>query len=105
MISKKLGLFCIEVLRTNCSIGINCFGWLNEELIKEQGRKGETMYDYIGDKSEISWWSQIKIFIGKLVFKAKPLPPSAINTDVITCYNYFYQFIESLSESEKAIFL
>jgi len=78
----------------------------NVELIKKQGNMGEAMYEYEGDGADISLWSKIKIFIGKLIYKDKATLKTETLTaiDIAETYNYLYDYIEHLYHSEKGVF-
>lgn len=77
------------------------------EKIRLQGQKGEIFYNYSGDQSDISLWSKIKIHIGKFIFKKrKPVVDEDINQyNLLTIYNQFYTYIDSLNEEDNFTFL
>lgn len=80
----------------------------NTQLITAQGKKAAIFYDYAGDASEISFWSKIKIFIGKSIYKDKAELDKGedINPkDLPTIYNNLYNFINDLNRKEEGIFI
>jgi len=78
----------------------------NETLINIQAKKACTLYNYAGDRAEISLWSKIKIGVGKFIFSTKKAPTSdVINLDQHGIYNYLYTYLENLNKNGKYIFL
>ena len=70
--------------------------------LEREGLKGKVMYGYKGDGSDISLWSKIKIFIGKLIrYKknTKRVDENAGNGDesIEEIYVYFYERINQIN--------
>lgn len=86
----------------------------NNNLIIEQGKKGRIFYEYAGDNAEINYWSKIKIYLGKLLYTTKMLyatktsidhSPVKSDEDIISIYNYYYDYILVLNCSIKPIII
>ena len=80
----------------------------NDKLIKLQGERIRGLYQYDGDQAEISKWSKIKIYFGKLLKSGsvksdagKELTASEINA----AYTYYYQHISDINRSNGFEFL
>lgn len=72
------------------------------KLINDQGKRGSYFYNYPGDGAEISLWSKIKIAVGKFLYRIKkaPIAPTEIQSaDLITIYDYYYQYLSELNNS------
>jgi glycosyltransferase involved in cell wall biosynthesis len=74
----------------------------SRQLIIEQGKKAEAFYAYAGDGADITYWSIIKIAVGKLIHKTLPgKAASDFNPKNISdIYNHFY---EALAEANKNV--
>jgi glycosyltransferase involved in cell wall biosynthesis len=82
----------------------------NRKVIQEQGDKGRLFYDYPGDGYEISYWSKIKIFIGKLIYKIRSskkvgISVSIIRKDLNEIYDNYYELIDQLNITEAGKFV
>ena len=81
----------------------------DEKLIRFQGKLREKIYNYPGDHAHISWWSHIKIFVGKSIKNLKKNPSKKLtdsnSEDFLACYNYSYEYINDLHQNENSIFL
>ena len=69
--------------------------------------KGQVMYEYAGDSADISLWSKIKIFVGKIVYKSIFISKKIADRpeeDILVAYNFLYDYIENLNNTEKGIF-
>jgi glycosyltransferase involved in cell wall biosynthesis len=80
----------------------------NTQLISEQGKKAAIFYNYAGDGSEISAWSRIKIFVGKLIYRDKTVLDNDEKIDpkdLPAIYNYLYGVINDLNRTEEGIFI
>lgn len=80
----------------------------NSKLTHDQGKKGSIFYEYAGDDSEISYWSKLKIFIGKLIYKQKLSSAEDIATskeDISLIYNHYYNYISVLNQSAEFTFI
>ena len=80
----------------------------NNKLITAKGKRGSIMYEYPGDKAEISLWSKIKIYTGKIIYavkKAEHKSADEIPVDISSIYSYYYNYIEELNHSLTPAFL
>jgi glycosyltransferase involved in cell wall biosynthesis len=80
----------------------------NNKLVIEQGKRACIFYEYAGDRTEISLWSEIKIFLGKSLHKIKKVakePKEDPIGDIRSIYDYYYHYIMDLNNSEKFIVL
>lgn len=79
----------------------------NERLIIEQGKKVQAFYNYAGDSAEISYWSKIKIAVGKLIFKKSPIETVAnFNPgDLSDIYDHYYNALADINRSETFNFI
>lgn len=79
----------------------------DEQRIKEQSKRAHVFYEYPGDTAEISAWSKIKIFIGKLINRNSGKADRSIeqigNLDVI--YDHYYKYLEEINQSPDFTFL
>jgi glycosyltransferase involved in cell wall biosynthesis len=75
----------------------------NHKLAREQGKRGCVFYEYVGDSAEISLWSKIKIEAGRRLKTAKSNDSAKDNPleDISTIYNYYYDFILELNNSQE----
>ena len=76
----------------------------NNNHIHEQGKKGAIFYEYAGDRAEISRWSKVKIFLGKLIYRVKERANQTEEKpveDISVIYNYYYNYISELNGSQK----
>lgn len=81
----------------------------NERLINKQGKMAAIIYEYAGDRAELSYWSKIKILVGSLIY-ARKLATFNISKefdegDINTAYNYYYDYIFNLDHSKNFTFL
>jgi glycosyltransferase involved in cell wall biosynthesis len=81
----------------------------NDKAIDEQGKRACVFYEYAGDAADISYWSKIKIFAGKLIYRQKQ--SSAKTASVLDenglrlAYDHFYEYILSINQSGRFNFL
>lgn len=74
----------------------------NNKLIDEQSKRACIFYQYAGDRTEISMWSEIKILGGKLLHQIKAVD-STKEVDVENIYSiycYYYQYITDLNKGQ-----
>ena len=80
----------------------------NRSDLEREGVIGKLQYRYKGDGADISLWSKIKIFIGKLVLPAKKESTTdeenKPETDISTNYALFYEYIDNLYINAKGEF-
>jgi len=79
----------------------------NNKITDEQGKRGNIFYEYAGDQADINLWSKIKIFIGKKFYPAKLANDEknkAPVEDINAVYNYLYQYIRELNDTETSFF-
>ncbi len=71
----------------------------NNQLVNEQSKRGNIFYEYKGDKADISFYSKVKIFIGKLILREKlaAIQSAAAMHDIDEIYNYLYGYINDLN--------
>jgi glycosyltransferase involved in cell wall biosynthesis len=79
----------------------------NDRLIVEQGKRGSLFYEYKGDRAEINAWSKVKIAAGKVLKPSKPGGDKQveIKEDIEIIYNYYYDYISEINESEEFTFI
>lgn len=67
-----------------------------QAVMKEEGRIGVLLYNYTGDRSEISRWSKMKIFVGKLLKGRREVAGSSVGeiTGLEAIYDRLYQYID-----------
>jgi glycosyltransferase involved in cell wall biosynthesis len=74
----------------------------NNKLVNEQGKKACNFYEYAGDSAEISLWSKIKIFIGKMLYSRKAAGESTDQVqDIQFIYKYYYRHISELNNERS----
>ena len=81
----------------------------NNILVEEQGKRALCFYEYSGDTADINYWSKLKILIGKTIGYSKNQTNHASekesgDNDVTLIYNYLYQHISELNNSNKFVF-
>jgi len=78
----------------------------NAKLVYQQGENIRLMYNYIGDGAEISSWSRVKIYIGKILF-SRPQNVVKLNSQpgLDAIYSYFYSSIKKSNEQVDAEFI
>jgi glycosyltransferase involved in cell wall biosynthesis len=78
----------------------------NNKLIDEQGKRACIFYEYAGDRAEISLWSKIKIFIGKLLYRVKAAEKiqAEPDQDIASIYNYYYRYLLEINSEKFLIF-
>ena len=80
----------------------------NKSDLERESEIGKLLYYYKGDGADISLWSKVKIFIGKLVLPAKKGPATALQnnaeSDISSNYAFFYEYIEKLHDNLKGEF-
>jgi glycosyltransferase involved in cell wall biosynthesis len=79
----------------------------NKQRLQADGKRGETFYEYSGDGSDIGYWSKIKIWIGKIVYKQNPVNKLSadLNEDITPVYNHYYAYIEDINNRGNFTFL
>lgn len=69
-------------------------------IINEQGKRGAKFYEYAGDRSQISSWSKIKMWIGKHIFLKRKHGKINFNEELYRdIYSYYYNYIEDLNNN------
>ena len=78
--------------------------------LSRQSKRAEIFYEYKGDRADISYWSEFKIFAGKILNynkdKSNNSPenkPEFVDLNVI--YDHFYTQINSINEYDGFVFL
>lgn len=77
----------------------------NVKLIEAQGKRSCVFYEYEGDSAEISRWSKIKIYAGKRLKSTKTANGASKDErvdDINFIYNYYYNFISELNNSQAS---
>ncbi|MDB4919634.1 glycosyltransferase [Mucilaginibacter sp.] len=84
----------------------------NAARLKKEGLIGEEKYGYEGDRSDISFYSEIKIAIGKAInYKTEN---SGTNNgtsqmpafdEMVSVYNRFYEVIEAYNQADDFVFI
>ena len=80
----------------------------NNSELRREGEIGKILYEYSGDSSDISLWSKIKIYIGKLIYNKRLRylnQEEEVVENIQTKYQYFYKYVNQLNLEEKASFL
>jgi glycosyltransferase involved in cell wall biosynthesis len=79
----------------------------NKQHINIQGKRGAVFYEYAGDNSDMSYWSILKIFIGKIVYRTKRSnPPVDLNKgDINAIYEHYYKAIAEFNKDDDFKFL
>jgi glycosyltransferase involved in cell wall biosynthesis len=75
----------------------------NNELVNEQGKRACKFYKYEGDRAEISFWSEIKIYISRLLYGRKLIDKTKAEPiqDIQFIYNYYYQYLSEQNSGEN----
>lgn len=78
----------------------------NEQLITEQGKKAKVFYNYAGDSGDITYWSKIKIAVGKLILKDSPanVVTNFSPKDMAAVYNHYYKALADINENTTFTF-
>lgn len=77
----------------------------NAKLVHQQGENIRLIYNYAGDGSEISLWSKLKIYIGKILYTEKSSKnQSTESVDINTIYENLYAAIEIINHKNKGEF-
>lgn len=79
----------------------------SKETLKKEGRIGAFLYEYEGDSKDISPWSKMKIFAGKILKKGSKnteLTVETLDLDLPAIYNCFYQEINQREISANGTF-
>lgn len=79
----------------------------NEQLIINQGKKTGAYYEYAGDTAEISYWSKIKIAIGKLIYKKsqEKSDPDFNPKDIGAIYDQYYRALADINAPDTFTFI
>jgi glycosyltransferase involved in cell wall biosynthesis len=74
----------------------------NNKLVDEQSKRACIFYEYAGDRAEISLWSEVKIFLGKSLYRIKATDESKEEPveDIRSIYNYYYQYLADLNKGQ-----
>jgi len=80
---------------------------VNIKTLREEGNRGKAFYDYAGDESEINYWSKIKIFIGKIIYKTSPINSycNISGIEITDIYTYYYRHLEDLNQKDNFSFI
>ncbi|MCC8425728.1 glycosyltransferase [Mucilaginibacter sp. UR6-11] len=79
---------------------------VNKPEIKEQGKQAAILYAYAGDDSEISYWSKLKIFIGKAIYKpTNTIENNNINHEIDSVYGHYYHVIAEINKGDGFTFI
>ncbi|WP_343523803.1 glycosyltransferase [Pedobacter sp.] len=72
----------------------------NIKLVHQQGEKVRLQYNYAGDAAEISLWSKIKIYIGKILFSSNDKKENlTAKIDIPETYAYLYLKTEQINKN------
>jgi len=79
-------------------------------FITRQGKRAQIFYEYAGDRSEITRWSKIKIFVGKTLNYAKSKSGTDCSNegapaDLDIIYDHFYNYLSQLNDDGNFTFL
>jgi glycosyltransferase involved in cell wall biosynthesis len=83
----------------------NVSSTVSKKILQNEARIGQALYGYPGDNKSISFWSKIKIAIGKRIY-AKPVNPNTypeINLNEI--YDRFYEHINKINSESNGQFI
>ena len=75
----------------------------NNKLVNEQGKRACAFYKYPGDRDEISLWSEIKIYLGRLFYSTKAVDKVKEETvhNIDSIYNYYYEYLFNLNSAQN----
>jgi hypothetical protein len=75
--------------------------------VKMQTQRAEIFYDYHGDRAELSYWSKIKIGIGKIIYANKSNRQNHEQgaIDLEKTYVHFYQFLSIENNRQQFEFI
>ncbi|HEY4324121.1 MAG TPA: glycosyltransferase [Mucilaginibacter sp.] len=75
----------------------------NNKLVNEQGKRACSFYEYTGDRAEISLWSEIKIFLGKLLYTKKAIggKNEPLVQDIQVIYDSYYGHLNEINDIQK----
>lgn len=83
---------------------------VTSDILKLEGKRANPMYEYAGDRAEISNYSKIKIFVGKLIYKIRSCKYKYIETnnngdvvDILSAYEFCCQYLnkENLNKQKE----
>jgi len=83
----------------------------NIQLVKQQAKRAQVFYEYAGDRAQISFYSKIKIWMGKTYFRAKNLktastvPDLPVGTQLQEIYFAYYQKLEEVNSAGEWQFI
>jgi glycosyltransferase involved in cell wall biosynthesis len=84
----------------------------DDAKLKAEGRIGQLKYDYEGDRADISFYSEMKIAIGKIIFRKRGSPSAetpGLETippeELSKIYYQLYQYLENYSRATDAAFI
>jgi glycosyltransferase involved in cell wall biosynthesis len=84
----------------------------NEARLKAEGLIGKIKYDYAGDRSDISFYSEIKIAIGKILYSKPGNTPIQVERlksipipELSSTYNELYQYLENYNQATDSVFI
>lgn len=78
---------------------------VNQKEIALQGNYIRKLYEYKGDNAELTWWSRIKIFIGRQLNKTNDIPLNLDEQDIVTVYKDLYHSLQAKNDTTEAIFI
>jgi len=80
--------------------------------LKREGRIGKGKYGYKGDRSDISFYSELKIAIGKAIdYKSGKMPNAVVATqtlsveNLLNIYNGLYKSLEEYNSADDFVFI
>lgn len=75
----------------------NVSSTVSKKTLQNEAKIGQALYGYPGDNKSISFWSKIKIAIGKIIY-AKPANTNTYHEINLTeIYNHFYERINKIN--------
>lgn len=112
----------ISYLRANIAYhtGFNAMSLFNTDSVsskvlpkelKIEGIRANTMYEYSGDQANISPYSKLKIFIGKMLYRlgiwqiTSQVNQQDYQIDLREIYRFCYEYLNSVNECEDFTFL
>jgi len=79
----------------------------DEKKIAKQGKRAEVFYEYAGDHASISYWSKLKIAVGKMLYKSRAgeSPLLLKEEEIAVIYNHYDKYLTEINETGSFIFL
>jgi glycosyltransferase involved in cell wall biosynthesis len=80
---------------------------VDQKKISSQGKRGALFYEYAGDDCDISYWSKLKIFIGKAIHNQKNTVTAnnCIDVDLDLIYKDYYLAIKTFNSGNEFKFI